>query len=243
MPSSESSPRVSIVIPMKNEEGNIVPLFAEIEGALSQHVPFEIIAVNDGSDDGTANILASQQQSKSYVRVVMHRESCGKSAALRTGIRASQALIIATLDGDGQNNPAFLPVMIEMLMNDPQLGLVQAERKGRKDTAFKRWQSRMANHIRTRLLKDKTMDTNCGMKVFRRDAYWELPYFDGLHRFMPALIRRCGLNVAGVEVVDRPRMSGISKYGFFDRLWVGILDLFGVWWLIKRNPKMPDVVK
>lgn len=233
-------PRVSLVIPMKNEEDNIIPLFSEIEEALKSY-SYELIAVNDGSDDGTGRVLEKLLQQKNYLKVVTHETSCAKSAALRSGIRVARAPIVAILDGDGQNNPAYLPRMIDMLEQDQTLGLVQAERKGRQDTGFKRWQSRAANHVRSRLLRDETMDTNCGMKVFRRDAYWELPYFDGLHRFMPALIRRMGLGVRGVEVVDRARMSGQSKYGFFDRLWVGILDLFGVWWLIRRNPKTPRI--
>lgn len=239
-----SPPRVSIVIPMKNEEGNIEPLLAEIGAALRDDEPFEIICVNDGSDDGTANILSRLAQQKLSLKIVTHAQSCGKSAAIRSGIRAASAPIIATLDGDGQNDPNFLPAMIDLLERQgEQLGLVQAERKGRKDTGFKRWQSRAANRIRATLLRDETMDTNCGMKVFRREMYWELPFFDGLHRFMPALVRRCGKDVKSVEAVDRPRLSGQSKYGFFDRLWIGIFDLLGVWWLIRRCPKLPRLVK
>jgi hypothetical protein len=148
--------------------------------------------------------------------------------------------VIVTLDGDGQNDPAFIPVLVAAL-DDPQVALVAGQRKGRQDGAYKKWQSRIANSVRGRILKDGTRDTGCGLKAFRRDAYLSLPYFDALHRFMPALVKREGFDIAHVDVIDRPRHAGQSNYGLFDRLWVGILDLAGVWWLIRRRRRLPVV--
>lgn len=240
---SDFTPRVSVVIPFKNEERNIEILISEIETAL-QDISFEIVAVNDGSTDATASVLKKLQREKSLLQIVTHRTSGGQSAAIRSGVTISQAPIIATLDGDGQNNPSFLPQMIALLEHGGQhIGLVQGERQSRKDAGFKRWQSRIANKVRQSILHDETSDTGCGLKVFWKSAYFQLPYFDALHRFMPALIRRDGYEIRTFPVIDRPRHSGRSNYGFFDRLWVGILDLFGVWWLIKRRRPMPEQVR
>lgn len=233
-------PRVSVVVPMKNEQGNIAPLIGEIEQAL-QVMSFEIVCVDDGSTDGTAAILKDLRQTKPYLHVVTHKRSGGQSAAIRSGIEIARGAIIATLDGDGQNNPAFLPAMIGLLeQGGGTAGIVQGERQGRKDSGFKRLQSRIANAVRGALLKDKTRDTGCGLKVFWKEAYWRLPFFDALHRFMPALIKRDGYQILTYPVSDRSRFSGRSNYGFFDRLWVGILDLFGVWWLIRRRRPTPE---
>jgi dolichol-phosphate mannosyltransferase len=171
-----------------------------------------------------------------------HGETCGQSAAVRSGVRAARAPIVATLDGDGQNDPAFIPRLVEALeTSGPGTGLVAGQRIGRKDTGFKKLQSRVANAVRGRILQDGTRDTGCGLKAFRREAFLALPYFDGLHRFLPALMRREGYGVNLVDVVDRPRRAGRSNYGLFDRLWVGILDLAGVWWLIRRRRRTPIV--
>jgi dolichol-phosphate mannosyltransferase len=236
-------PNVSIVIPLRNEEGNIGPLIAEIEIAMASHAPFEVIAVNDGSTDGTLPVLRELQQGKPWLKVLTHLKSTGQSGAIRSGVRAANAPIVATLDGDGQNDPVFLKDMVGLLKSGGKsTGLVQGQRMGRKDTGFKRWQSRAANKIRSFILKDETRDTGCGLKVFWRDVYWQLPYFDALHRFMPALVKRENLQVKTYDVIDRPRHFGISNYGFFDRLWVGMLDLLGVWWLIRRRKKSPQLV-
>ncbi|MBN9437574.1 glycosyltransferase family 2 protein [Bosea sp. (in: a-proteobacteria)] len=235
-------PRLSIVVPVRNEEGNIAPLLRDIEAACAQTGLFEVIYVDDGSSDGTAGVLAGLAATRPWLRVVGHAQSCGQSAAVRSGVRAARAAIVATLDGDGQNDPSFLPAMLAQLeAAGPGVGLIQGQRVGRKDTGFKRFQSRVANKVRGAVLKDATRDTGCGLKCFRREAYLALPYFDALHRFMPALIVREGYAVAHHDVRDRQRISGVSNYGFFDRLWVGMLDLMGVWWLIRRRRRVPQL--
>ena len=233
-------PRVSVIVPVRNEAGNIAPLVAEIEAAVAPLGPFEIVYVDDGSTDETAAELARLAASRPHLVVVGHAQSCGQSAAVRSGVRAARAPIAVTLDGDGQNDPSFIPGMIAALQAaGPICGLVQGQRLGRKDTGFKRFQSRVANKIRASVLQDATRDTGCGLKCFWREAYLALPYFDALHRFMPALMRREGYTIAMMDVVDRPRLSGKSNYGFFDRLWVGIVDLAGVRWLISRRRRVP----
>lgn len=235
------APLVSAVVPVRNEEGNIASLIAEIAAALGPLGPFEVVYVDDGSADGTPRELARLRREHSWLRHIRHAVSCGQSAAVRTGVRAARAPLIVTLDGDGQNDPAFLPMLVSPLQRDPRVGLVAGQRLKRRDTGFKKFQSRLANGVRSAVLKDGTRDTGCGLKAFRRDAFLALPYFDGLHRFLPALFKRDGHAIAYVDVVDRPRRSGLSNYGLWDRLWVGILDLAGVWWLIRRRKRVPEV--
>lgn len=231
---------IAVVVPVRNEAANIAPLVAEIEAALTALAPYEIIYVNDGSTDGTRAELARLAATRPHLRQIAHATSCGQSAAVRSGVRAARARIVVTLDGDGQNDPAFIPAMVAALAAaGPGCGLVQGQRLGRKDTGFKRWQSRVANGVRGWFLADGTRDTGCGLKCFPREAYLALPYFDALHRFMPALVKREGFSVALVDVIDRPRLTGVSNYGFFDRLWVGIVDLVGVRWLIRRRRRVP----
>ena len=230
-------------MPVRNEQGNIAPLVGDIESACAGIAAFELIYVDDGSSDGTAAALADLAATRPWLRLVRHAQSCGQSAAVRSGVRLARAPIVATLDGDGQNDPAFIPAMLAQLeAAGTSAGLVQGQRVGRKDTGFKRMQSRIANKVRGAILKDGTRDTGCGLKCFRRDAYLALPYFDALHRFMPALMVREGLTVLHHDVRDRQRLTGVSNYGFFDRLWVGILDLAGVWWLIRRRKRVPQIV-
>jgi dolichol-phosphate mannosyltransferase len=227
---------VSIVVPVRNEAENIAPLIAEIASALDGRWPYEIIYVNDGSTDATAERLTAVMKQRENLRQIRHVTSSGQSAAVRSGVRAARGVIVATLDGDGQNNPAFLPDLIAAIENGGErVGLAAGLRVGRKDTGFKKIQSRIANGVRNAILRDGTRDTGCGLKAFRREVFLMMPYFDGLHRFLPALMRREGYEIAYVEVVDRPRRSGVSNYGFFDRLWIGIMDLAGVWWLIRRK--------
>ncbi|QUS39936.1 glycosyltransferase family 2 protein [Tardiphaga alba] len=241
MSAADTSPiDVSIVVPVRNEEGNVAPLIAEIAAALDGRWAYEIIYVNDGSTDRTPGLLAELMQARGNLRRIDHAASSGQSAAVRTGVRHARGGIVATLDGDGQNNPAFLPNLISAIADGGgRVGLAAAQRVGRKDTGFKKFQSRIANKVRNAVLKDGTRDTGCGLKAFRRDVFLSLPYFDGLHRFLPALVRREGFEIAYVDVIDRPRHSGVSNYGFFDRLWVGLMDLAGVWWLIRRKRTTP----
>ncbi|WP_407153932.1 glycosyltransferase family 2 protein [Bradyrhizobium sp. STM 3557] len=242
--SADSPVAVSIVVPVRNEAGNIAPLIAEIAAALDGGWAYEIIYVNDGSTDATAERLAEQMKLRPNLRVLRHEKSSGQSAAVRSGVRAARGAIVATLDGDGQNNPAFLRELIMALeQGGGRFGLAAGQRVGRKDTGFKKFQSRFANRIRSAVLHDGTRDTGCGLKAFRRDVFLMMPYFDGLHRFLPALVRREGYDIAYVDVIDRPRHSGVSNYGFFDRLWIGIMDLAGVWWLIRRKKPTPAVTE
>jgi len=237
-----TEPRVSVVVPVKNEAGNIAPLIAEIEAACAALAPFEIIYVNDGSTDETSRVLADLAKTKPHLRVLQHVTSCGQSAAVRSGARAARAPIVVTIDGDGQNDPAYIPALVAALdAGGAQTGLAAGQRVGRKDTGFKKVQSRIANAVRGFVLNDGTRDTGCGLKAVRRDVYLSLPYFDALHRFMPALVKRDGYTVVLVDVKDRPRLTGVSNYGFFDRLWVGIGDLMGVAWLCRRRRKIAQV--
>jgi dolichol-phosphate mannosyltransferase len=231
---------VSIVVPVRNEAGNLAPLISEIAVALDGRWPYEIVYVDDGSTDATGEQLAGLRKSYARLRQIRHAASAGQSAAVRSGVRAARGAIVATLDGDGQNDPAFLPGLIEAIAKgDGRVGLAAGQRVGRKDTGFKKLQSRIANAVRNAILHDGTRDTGCGLKAFRRDMFLALPYFDGLHRFLPALVRREGYDIAYVEVIDRPRHCGVSNYGFFDRLWIGMMDLAGVWWLIRRKKPTP----
>jgi dolichol-phosphate mannosyltransferase len=233
-------PAVSVVVPVRNEAGNISPLIAEIAAALDGRWDYEIVYVNDGSTDATAERLAIEMSERKNLREIRHARSSGQSAAVRTGVRFARGAIVATLDGDGQNNPVFLRDLIAAVeQGGATVGLAAGQRVGRKDTGFKKFQSRVANRVRNAILHDGTRDTGCGLKAFRRDVFLALPYFDGLHRFLPALVRREGYDIAYVDVIDRPRHSGVSNYGFFDRLWIGIMDLAGVWWLIRRKKTTP----
>jgi len=245
LPSNEAKPvEISIVVPVRNEADNIAPLITEIAAALGDRWNHEIIYVNDGSTDATATQLAALMRQRANLRHIRHAESGGQSAAVRSGVRAARGAIVATLDGDGQNNPAFLPDLILAIENGgARVALAAGQRVGRKDTGFKRMQSRIANGVRKSILNDGTRDTGCGLKAFRRDVFLSLPYFDGLHRFLPALVRREGHDIAYIDVIDRPRRSGVSNYGFFDRLWIGIMDLAGVWWLIHRKKPTPVVTE
>jgi len=240
---STSQPSVSIVVPVRNEADNIAPLIEEITAALDGRWDYEIIYVNDGSTDTTGERLNAIMAQRGNLRQLRHAKSGGQSAAVRSGVRAARGAIVATLDGDGQNNPAFLPDLIAAVEKGARVGLAAGQRVGRKDTGFKKFQSRVANKVRNSILNDGTRDTGCGLKAFRREVFLALPYFDGLHRFLPALVRREGYEIAYVDVIDRPRRSGVSNYGFFDRLWIGIMDLAGVWWLIRRKKPTPDVTE
>ena len=232
-----SDPEISVVIPARNEAVNLRELVPEISRALDGR-RHEIVIVDDGSTDDTATVIADLAGRGAAVRRVPHRRSRGQSASVWSGALAAVAPIIATLDGDGQNDPRFILPLVAALA-DERIGLAAGQRVGRKDTVAKKVGSRIANRVRGAMLRDHTRDSGCGAKAFRREAFLRLPYFDTMHRFLPALFAGDGWAVAHVDVVDRPRVRGRSNYGIFDRLAVGIPDLFGVWWLLRRRRRSP----
>jgi dolichol-phosphate mannosyltransferase len=237
---------LSVVIPVKNEADNIAPVVGEIRAALDGVVEYEILYVDDGSDDATVAEILRLAGEIPQVRLLRHMQNFGQSAAICTGVRVARADWIATLDGDGQNDPADIPAMWRLARQaaaSPPL-LITGYRERRQDSWSKRCASRIANTIRGRLLRDRTPDTGCGIKLFPRSLFLDLPYFDHMHRFLPALVLRDGGTVLSVPVNHRPRRRGISKYGVFDRLGVGIIDLLGVMWLQRRasRPRLFDEV-
>ncbi|GIK87529.1 MAG: dolichol-phosphate mannosyltransferase [Betaproteobacteria bacterium] len=236
--------RLSVVVPVRNEAENIEPLVSEIVAALASLGAYEIVYVDDGSDDATPAELARLRDRIPALRFVRHARSCGQSTAIATGVRHARYPWIATLDGDGQNDPADIPALLERLAaarTQDNLQMLAGWRAQRRDAWLRRLSSRVANGVRGRLLRDGTPDTGCGLKVFSREAFLRLPHFDHMHRFLPALIQRGGGGVESVIVRHRPRMRGSSKYGLFDRLWVGIVDLAGVGWLMARS-RRPEVI-
>lgn len=230
---------LSVIIPVKNEAENIAPLVEEIRAALEDFIGYEVVFVDDGSEDATPAEVVRLAAEIPQLRLIRHAQCCGQSAAIRTGVRAARADWIATLDGDGQNDPADIPKLWRLgiaASGTPRV-LVNGNRKARQDRWSKRWASRIANAIRSRLLGDDTPDAGCGLKLFRRSLFLDLPYFDHMHRFLPALVLREGGIVYSVTVNHRLRRKGISKYGVLDRLGVGIVDLFGVMWLKRRGAR------
>jgi dolichol-phosphate mannosyltransferase len=234
---------VSVVIPVCNEQDNVEPLAREIHAALAGRYEFETIFVDDGSTDGTAAaVRGARSAGMPEIRLMRHALRSGQSAAIATGVRGARAPWIATLDGDGQNDPADIPSLVEALRASasPTLRLVMGNRTTRRDTWLRRLSSRVANGVRGSLLRDGTPDTGCGIKVFDRAVFMDMPRFNHMHRFMPALFQREGYTVVSVPVNHRERTKGTSKYGLHNRLWVGIVDLFGVMWLIRRaSPRVP----
>ena len=235
--------KISIVVPVHNEADNIDSLIAEIVAAMGQAEAYEIIYVDDGSNDDTAVVLKQVLQNVGALRVIRHQQSCGQSAAIYTGVKAASYPCIATLDGDGQNDPADIPRLYEVLMqqrkSSSNLWMVAGWRNQRHDSAWRLFSSKVANAVRSRLLSDNTPDTGCGLKVFLKNEFLGLPYFDHMHRFLPALVLRAGGKVISEPVNHRPRAHGYSKYGTLDRLWVGVVDILGVMWLQKRA-KLPE---
>lgn len=245
MPTPHFDERLSVVVPVKNEAENIEPLIREIVTAVSNLAEFEIVYVDDGSTDGTLAELKRLAAELPQLKIVRHRASCGQSTAVTSGVLAARFGWIATLDGDGQNDPADIPSLLARLRiakPDENLHMLAGWRANRRDTWLRRVSSKVANGVRSGLLKDATPDTGCGLKVFGRETFLRLPYFDHMHRFLPALVQRQGGRVESVVVNHRPRERGTSKYGLHNRLWVGIVDLFGVMWLIRRA-KQPVIVE
>src|ERR1043166_3652133 len=240
-PSAWMPPAVSVVAPARTEAENVGPLAENVAAALDGLWTCELVFVNDGSTDGTADALAALKAGRPWLRQIRHEASCGQSAAVRSGVAAARAPVVATLDGDGATGPSFLPALLAALDGGATIGLVAGQRVGRRAGGFKKLQSRISNRVRAAILHDGTRDTGCGLKVFRRDAFLALPYFEGLTRFLPALSPRDGYAIAYVDVIDRPRRHGVSNYGMWDRLWVGIPDLAGVRWLIRRRRNVPTV--
>ena len=228
---------LSVVVPVKDEAENVAPLAREIAAAIAQEPSAEIIFIDDGSTDGTADALKALKAELPQLRVVQHARNLGQSRGIRTGVRAARSDIIVTLDGDGQNDPADIPKLLAMLRaggGSKQIGLVSGVRAKRQDTVSRKLASRLANRIRAALLNDGAVDTGCGLKAFRRDAFLALPYFDHLHRFLITLMIREGYDVRYVDVNHRARLHGRSKYTNLNRMLVGVSDLLGVRWLQRR---------
>jgi len=238
---------LSVVIPVCNEADNVLPLAREIAAALRPRMTIEILFVDDGSDDGTLAAMRAARDEIPEIRLLRHSRRSGQSAAVHTGVRRARGTWIATLDGDGQNDPADFPAMLDALDQaqaaDSAVRLVMGNRVTRRDTWLRRMSSRVANGVRGWLLDDGTPDTGCGIKLMHRETFLELPYFDHMHRFLPALYQRQGASVISVPVNHRPRTRGTSKYGLHNRLWVGIVDMFGVMWLRSRFKPGLEVVE
>lgn len=231
---------VSIVVPCRNEAENILPLIEGIVGTLATIGQFEVIVVDDGSDDGMAALLKAELKKRPDLRVLRHELPGGQSAAIHSGVLAARYSLICTLDGDGQNPPEELTRLMApfLLADSGTVGLVAGQRVGRKDTVARRLASRFANVLRSSVLHDGTRDTGCGLKCFRREAFLALPYFDHMHRYLPALFARDGWKIAHVDVAHRPRGAGRSHYSNLQRGLVGIFDLMGVAWLLRRRKKI-----
>lgn len=230
-------PRFSIIVPMKNEADNVAFLVEEIEAACSD-MDFEAIFIDDGSTDQTRQVLAKCGETRPWLRILHHAQSGGQSAALHSGIKAARATIVCTIDGDGQNPPSEIPKLVAPFFANScpaDLGLVAGQRLGRQDTLSKRLASKAANGIRRAVLQDGTRDTGCGLKAFRRDAFLELPFFNHMHRYLPALFVAQGFKIELIDVGHRARHAGTSNYNNLQRALVGIHDLIGVAWLIRRR--------
>jgi glycosyltransferase involved in cell wall biosynthesis len=240
---SEAPPEVSVVVPVRNEAGNLAPLVSEIAAAFGERTRFEIVYVNDGSSDATETELSALMVERPWLRQIRHASSCGQSAAVRTGVAHARAPVVVTLDGDGQNDPAFIPALVAALAaGAPRTSLSPASGSVARPRASE-LQSRVANGVRGAVLRDRTRDTGCGLKAFPRDLFLSLPYFDGLHRFLPALIRREGLPSAMSTWSTARAGTGGRTTACGTGCGSASLDLFGVWWLIRRKKRVPQVLE
>ena len=239
LPDVGSAPALSVVIPAYDEADNVVTLVDEIAAVLASGPSYEVVVVDDGSTDGTARrLLERRARGGISLRVLCHARNLGQSAALLSGIRAARAEWVVTLDGDGQNDPADIPRFLDVLRRDDPPGhvrLVCGHRRRRQDGWIKRISSRIANGVRGRVLGDATPDGGCGLKLIHRSTFLDFPFFDHMHRFIPALTKRGGGEVISIDVNHRPRAHGTSKYGVHDRLWSGLVDMLGVLWLRRRT--------
>lgn len=233
-------PALAVVVPVHDEQDNVGPLLDEIRAALEGRVDYEVLFVDDASRDGTPKRLQQARISHPRLRVLRHLRNCGQSAAVTTGVRRARAPLVVTLDGDGQNDPADIPELLQRWQAesraapDVQPLLLAGWRQQRRDHGLRRLSSRVANGFRARMLGDGTPDTGCGLKMFERELFLRLPHFDHMHRFLPALVLREGGRVISVPVHHRPRLRGQSHYGVWNRLWVGLVDVLGVMWLRRR---------
>ncbi|TAN04956.1 MAG: glycosyltransferase [Rhodanobacteraceae bacterium] len=228
-------PDLSVVVPVFNERDNIPPLLAEIAAALRGRIDYEVVYVDDASKDDSLAVLKAERARHPELRIIRHLKQSGQSTAIRTGVRAARSAWIATLDGDGQNDPADIPKLLAARGGaGASIKLFAGWRTTRRDSFNKRISSKIANAVRSRMLRDATPDTGCGLKLFERETFLALPYFDHMHRYLPALVKRAGSESVSIPVGHRPRTRGVSKYGMLDRLWVGLADLRGVAWLMRR---------
>ncbi|BCH24058.1 dolichol-phosphate mannosyltransferase [Mesorhizobium sp. L-8-3] len=239
-----TTPAISIVIPCKNEAANLSFLLDEVDAALAGR-DFEVVVVDDGSTDGTGEALKKRiEAGAAHLRHIRHDRSAGQSAAVRSGVFAARGAIVVTMDGDGQNDPVYLPKLADALkVAGPSAGIAAGQRLKRTDTKLKQFSSRFANNLREAILRDGTRDSGCGLKAVHTDLFRQLPYFDGWHRYLPALVLREGYGVVHIDVVDRQRRHGKSNYGILDRGLRGALDLFGVWWLRRRRKVVPTATE
>ncbi len=242
--SDVSLPAISVVIPCRNEAENLAFLLGEVDAALAGR-DHETIVVDDGSTDATGSVLAERiAAGRGHLRHIRHDRSAGQSAAVRSGVFAARGKIIVTMDGDGQNDPASLPRLVDALQAaGPSVGIAAGQRLKRKDSWLKQRASKFANGLRQSILRDNTRDSACGLKAVHAELFRALPFFDGWHRYLPALVMREGYGVVHVDVVDRPRRHGKSNYGILDRGLRGALDLIGVWWLRRRRKVVPKVTE
>ena len=239
-----NQPAISVVIPCRNEAENLAFLIGEVDAAMAAR-DYEMLVVDDGSTDGTAAVIAARiAKGDGRVRHIRHDRSAGQSAAVRSGVFAARGKIVTTMDGDGQNDPAFLPKLVDALeAGGPKVGIAAGQRLKRTDTQLKRLASRFVNGLRESILHDGTRDSGCGLKAIRTELFRTLPYFDGWHRYLPALVMREGFGVVHIDVTDRSRRHGKSNYGILDRGLRGALDLIGVWWLRRRRKVVPEITE
>jgi glycosyltransferase involved in cell wall biosynthesis len=237
-------PAVSVVIPCRNEAKNLAFLLGEVDAAMAGR-DYEVLVVDDGSTDATGMVLAERMaKGDGRVRHIRHDRSAGQSAAVRSGVFAARGGVVVTMDGDGQNDPVYLPKLVEALETaGPGTGIAAGQRLKRTDSRAKQLASRFANGLREAMLRDGTRDSGCGLKAVRAEIFRSLPYFDGWHRYLPALVLREGFGVVHIDVVDRPRRHGKSNYGILDRGLRGALDLIGVWWLRRRRKVVPRITE